>query len=152
TENAADIFQTLTEHWNGTAWSVVPSPNVGAGHNYLNAVAAVAANDVWAVGNTLTDSSNDSTLIEHWDGSSWTVVPCPNPGATFNSLGSTTALAANNIWAAGSSSDDGNNSQTLIVHWDGAAWSAVSSPNVGAGRNYLSDMAAVNANDIWAVG
>ncbi len=42
--------QTLTEHWNGTAWSVVPSPNVGSGNNNLFGVAAVSTNDVWAVG------------------------------------------------------------------------------------------------------
>ena len=39
---------TLTEHWDGTQWSIVPSPSVAAGS--LNAVTATAANDVWAVG------------------------------------------------------------------------------------------------------
>src|SRR5438552_19193179 len=34
----------------GTCWSVVPSPNVGTSLNYLWGVAAVSANDVWAVG------------------------------------------------------------------------------------------------------
>ena len=38
----------ITEHWNGTAWSVVPSPNVTNGK--LLGVAAVSTNDVWAVG------------------------------------------------------------------------------------------------------
>src|SRR5437667_1399267 len=32
------------------AWSVVSSPNVGSGPNYLYAVAAISPNDVWAVG------------------------------------------------------------------------------------------------------
>jgi len=41
---------TLTEHWNGTAWSVVASPNVGSANNTLLAVAAVSTTDVWAVG------------------------------------------------------------------------------------------------------
>ena len=42
--------QTLTIHWNGTAWSIIPSPNPGISFNNLAAVAAIAPNDVWAVG------------------------------------------------------------------------------------------------------
>ena len=37
----------LTEHWNGSTWSIVPSPTISGS---LHGVAAVAANDVWAVG------------------------------------------------------------------------------------------------------
>ena len=50
TTSNGSIDQTLTEHWNGTAWSVVASPNLGTSDNVLYGVAAVAANDVWAVG------------------------------------------------------------------------------------------------------
>src|SRR5437588_765077 len=32
------------------------------------------------------------------------------------------------------------------------AWSIVSSPNPSRGDNYLFDVSAVSANDIWAVG
>src|SRR5438045_3059666 len=47
-------------------WSIVPSPNVGSGNNSLASVAAISANDVWAVGYyTLTDRYQ--TLTEHWD-------------------------------------------------------------------------------------
>src|SRR5262249_3277955 len=41
---------TLTEHWNGHRWRVVPSPSPGGADNILLAVAAVSATDVWAVG------------------------------------------------------------------------------------------------------
>ena len=36
--NSNQVYQTLIEHWNGTNWSVVSSPNVGAGGNFLAAV------------------------------------------------------------------------------------------------------------------
>src|SRR5689334_14558799 len=39
---------TLTEHWDGTRWSVVPSPS--GSYDFLEGVAALASNDVWAVG------------------------------------------------------------------------------------------------------
>ena len=42
--------QTLIEHWNGTTWSVVASPNVGTQLNGLNGVTAVSTSDIWAVG------------------------------------------------------------------------------------------------------
>jgi hypothetical protein len=32
------------------SWNVVPSPNTGSPNNYLFGVAAIASNDVWAVG------------------------------------------------------------------------------------------------------
>jgi hypothetical protein len=54
-------------HWNGTAWSVVPSPNPAA---YLDAylgVDAISAKDAWAVGTT----NWASTLIAHWNGKAW---------------------------------------------------------------------------------
>jgi hypothetical protein len=42
--------QTVTMHWDGSAWSVVPSPNVGSGSNELYGVRG-GGNDIWAVGN-----------------------------------------------------------------------------------------------------
>ena len=49
-----NLNQTVTEHWNGTAWSVVPSPSVTAGgvQDFLSSVSAIGSSDVWAVGST----------------------------------------------------------------------------------------------------
>src|SRR5215471_7562870 len=66
-------FQTLAEHFNGTSWSVVPTPALNAA---LSGVAGAAGNNVWAVGDQAAGSSNN-TLIEHWDGTSWSVTPSP---------------------------------------------------------------------------
>ena len=44
------LEQTLVEHWDGTSWTIVSSPNVGTGNNQLNAVAAVSASDVVGCG------------------------------------------------------------------------------------------------------
>ena len=38
----------MTEHWNGTAWSFVPSPDPsGGGYSFLYGVVAIASDDVW---------------------------------------------------------------------------------------------------------
>src|SRR5436190_16088532 len=50
-QRAADgADRTLTEHWNGSYWQIVPSPNVGPKSNWLRDVIAISATDVWAVG------------------------------------------------------------------------------------------------------
>src|SRR4051812_26000990 len=49
-------------------WQQVSSPNVGSGNNYLYSVAAVAANDIWAVGYYTTTTNLQQTLTVHWDG------------------------------------------------------------------------------------
>src|SRR5436190_22390541 len=70
----------------GPSWGVVPSPSNGTAGNVLGAVAAVSANEVWAVGAYSNTASVSQTLIERWDGTSWTVVPSPNVGAGDNYL------------------------------------------------------------------
>ena len=66
------------------AWRLVPSPNAGTGSNYLYDVAAVAANDIWAVGYYTTTGNIQQTLTLHWDGLVWTHIPSPSPGPTAN--------------------------------------------------------------------
>src|SRR2546421_433271 len=79
-------------------WSVVKSPNVGSRDNQLSGVAAVSANNIWAVGSYLNSSGNaNQTLIEHWNGTSWNVVKSPNVGFHNNELSGVAAVSANNI-------------------------------------------------------
>lgn len=127
-------------------WSVVSNPSVGGSYNDLNGVAVVSANDVWAVG-AYWGNNGSGTLVEHWDGTSWEVVPSPNIGG----LSGVAAVSANDVWAVGEYFD-GQYSQTLIEHWDGTSWSVVSSPNVSNYDNHLYGVGVASANDVWAVG
>src|SRR5206468_2921576 len=131
-------YATLTEHWNGTQWSLVPSPNVGSLENYLYSVAAVAANDVWAVGYSSNYGSPQRTLIEHWNGTQWSVVPSPNVGSNRNYLRWVAQVGPNDVWAVGTYWNAASVQQTLTLHWDGRAWSVVPSPNNGTHENYLN--------------
>ena len=66
----------MTLHWDGTSWSLIPSPDPGggdAGASQLFAVSAVSPTDVWAVGLYTGDIAID-TLILHWDGTAWSQV------------------------------------------------------------------------------
>ena len=131
---------SLTMHWDGSAWSVVPSPSP-SNFVVLQGVAGVASNDVWADG-----YSQNQSLVMHWDGSQWTVVSAPSPlGSTY--LANMDALASNDVWAVGAS-----NGQTLVIHWDGSEWSIVPSPSVASVDNFLYAVDAISADDVWASG
>src|SRR5207237_1150006 len=96
------VKQTLVEHWNGTAWSVVASPNITTtANNFLQGVAVVSANDVGAVGCYDCDTTASRTLVEHWNGSAWSVVSSPNPGTGYIQLYGVAAVSASDVWAVG---------------------------------------------------
>ena len=72
-------YFSLAEHWNGSGWAVVPTPNPFGTENILTAVADLSPANAWAVGYSV-DTSNYynpvyQPLIEHWDGTGWTAVP-----------------------------------------------------------------------------
>jgi hypothetical protein len=143
---------TLVLRWDGTTWSIIPSPSPGsAGLNTLYAVDANSANDVWAVGSYANIGGFFQTLVLHWDGTSWAVIPSPNVLEANNELYGLVAVGPNNVWAVGYWGHSSFGFSTLIEHWDGFTWSIVTSPNP-SGDNFLSSVSATGANDVWAVG
>jgi hypothetical protein len=142
--------RTFTVHWNGTAWSIVPSANDGAEGNSLHAVTAIASDDVWAVGRV----ENIDTLALHWDGASWSVVSTPTIlDNGFATLDSVVTLASGSVWAVGQFFQNSQSrSRTLAELWNGSNWSIVSSPNRGNSHNYLNGVGATPIGTLWAVG
>jgi hypothetical protein len=139
---------TLTEHWNGSTWSVVPSPNPSPESNRLLGVTALAAGNVWAVGDFIAPRGNGQVLILKWNGASWEQVPGDNtgPSGLGFSLNAVSAISGTDIWSVGS------NSHTLAEHWNGTEWSIASSPNTGIGDNILNGVSASASSDVWEVG
>jgi len=83
-------------------WQIIASPNGSRQVNELHSVSALAENDVWAVGVSYnTERTLGSTLIEHWNGSRWSVVPSPNPSSFVNKLNAVAAVSPNDVWAVG---------------------------------------------------
>jgi photosystem II stability/assembly factor-like uncharacterized protein len=145
--NPGGASQTLIEHWNGTSWQVVSSPNVGAGPSSLSGVAALSSSDIWAVGSSY--STTSQTLIEHWNGTSWQVIASP---LVKGFLTRVAALSATDVWAVGYASNGSTPFQSLTEHWNGTSWQVVASPSAGTGNNFLTGVAALSPSDIWAVG
>jgi hypothetical protein len=138
------LLNSLVVHWDGAAWTIVPSPNSPSGYSALLSVAAVGPADVWAVG------GGQRTIILHWDGAAWTRVPGGEDPNAETRLAAVAALAPDDVWAAGQTFPDGETAETLIEHWDGAAWHRVASAN--AGESALFALAALAPADVWAVG
>lgn len=154
TDPNTGISQTLIEQWNGTTWNVIPSVNVGTASNFLTGVTVVNRKDAWAAGYYVDSSGNNQSLIERWDGTSWSVVPSPNPGLNSNVLTAINAHAANKIWVVGYYTNSSTGYEhTLTERWLGKNWQVISSPNGSAGNSVLNAVIRVpNLDQMWAVG
>jgi hypothetical protein len=152
--------ETYSLHWNGSAWSIVPMPlEPGTNPNFeyeFDAIKANSPTDVWAVGEAFNAAQYGSatTLIEHYDGKAWSIVPSPSPGTGDVLTGVTTSNASNNVWAVGYYTPAGSSvAQTLTLNWNGNAWSTVASPNGSTGSSVLSSVATTpGAAIVQAVG
>lgn len=108
--NSTRPEKTLIEHWDGTSWSIVSSPNIGPNTQYqsnqLWGITAVSANDIWAFGSyfAASGSGEQSTLVEHWNGTNWSIVASPNPvnGSFQNDiLFGGTVIPTGDLWLVG---------------------------------------------------
>jgi hypothetical protein len=147
--------EALAEHWNGTAWSVVPIQQAGSAQNAyqrsedLTGVDAISSSDVWTVGfypssapiNGAPSNVRDLTLVEHWNGTAWSIVPVPD-ATTSDNFNSVSGDSSNDVWAVGGATytlayGTGTNAGTqsydapLVEHWNGSSWKIVPAPTIG---------------------
>jgi len=140
--------KTLIVHWNGTAWTRVPSPSPGT-FATLSGVAATSATNAWAVGSAF----RGKTLILHWNGTVWSQVPNLSLKGAFQAVA---AISARDAWAVGYTGSPGGagipgNNSPLIMHWNGVAWKQVPT-HLAPGLGNLRGVAATTAGNAWAVG
>ncbi|MBV9269731.1 MAG: hypothetical protein JO165_01460 [Candidatus Eremiobacteraeota bacterium] len=164
---------TLIEHWNGTSWSMTlyPRPAFGTSSAYtvrLQAIQALSPTNVWVVGYTPAAPGalpDGEQIIEHYNGSYWRVVPNPPVPASntlARALHSVWGMTAANVWAVGEFqilvSGDLLYTRTYAIHWNGATWSNVYTPNYPMSSmadntlQAVSGPASGDAANVWAVG
>jgi hypothetical protein len=142
----------LIEHWNGGNWQVATVPVVSQFSTRLLSVSGTSASDIWAVGDQETSNLGpyppEVTLIMHWDGSSWTRVPSPNPGAFVSRLIVVKAFGPSDVWASGFfQNSDTQMATDMTLHWNGSSWSQVSMPDPS-----MMVAGGTSGTDVWFMG
>ncbi len=152
--NANDAIRVLTESWDGSSWSVVPSPRPRkAVSSVLNAVSCASASRCMAVG-SYTDSSEVSWgLSESWNGSAWAIVDTPAPkGGTAVTLSGISCTSASFCVAVGSYTNRRSVPVTLTEFWNGSSWSIVASRNPAGSSSGLSAVSCASASKCMTTG
>ncbi len=130
----ASATRTLAEHWDGTSWSIVASPNAGGStYSALNGLVCPSSTSCFAVGYSV--ASSRKTLIERWNGTSWSIVAGPTFPGFDSSLSAVKCLSTTNCFAVGTHADNTHANNTLVERWNGTSWSVVASPNSPAGAS-----------------
>jgi hypothetical protein len=154
-------YRTLVEHWNGSAWKIVPTPTQ---HDdaQLEGVAVLSPTNAWAVGHSLAHTGRTfyfRTLALHWNGRRWTRVATPNPGDSHrdDDLRGVVAIGPNNVWAVGDFFQRvgaHRSYQTLSLQWRGKTWKYRPSPNPGGNSHADAFYGAggLERAEVWAVG
>jgi hypothetical protein len=121
------VPQTLAEHWNGSKFTLVPTPNKEPKSGYLlyNVLAGVVAqssSDVWSVGGWTyyPGSGTTRSLFEHWNGKAWRVEPGPpslesSNNNTSNQLFGIAKLRSGVLWSVGNQAVPNYGDETLTV-------------------------------------
>jgi hypothetical protein len=140
----------------GTTWSVAHPPYTAVDnvpYAPLNAISAVSAGDVWAVG-----QSSGTPLIDNYNGSSWSQSSLPSgPCSVFEAdcnLTGVSGTSASNVIAIGNGTiptSSGWQLETLAYQWNGSAWSQLTVP-ASIPESAMDHLQAFSATDAWAVG
>ena len=153
TENADGLDQrTLIEHWTGSAWAVVPSPNPETGSgttDVLTAISGTGPDNLWAVGYFSDGATFIALLFEHWNGTAWKFVAPPSESG-FQFADGVTAISPDDVWVVG----DTDSQTTVSAHWNGSTWSMVPTPSLTSkdSLDFLTAVSGVSADDVWASG
>lgn len=138
----------LIEHWDGAHWSSLPI-SATSGIRRPDALTVVEA-DVAARGPDEAYVVESSGVAPYITGGllRCTATQCAPLGTTTNTYFHAVApVMGNDIWVVGSGSFGAG--PAAILHWDGTRLQPVAAPD---GVDFLNDVAAHAATDIWAVG
>ncbi|MGW0938269.1 hypothetical protein [Streptomyces sp. NPDC002666] len=143
-----------TARHGGTGWRTAEAPlPEGSLTGGFNALAPVAADDVWAVGwSQPADYTTYLGLIEHWDGTRWQRVRTPAVNDDYWTLNDVVASGPDDIWATGTIGTPEGHPRPLMMHYDGSEWTIASTPELSSEYGEFVDLEARGPNDVWAVG
>ena len=130
----------LAEHWNGSTWTVLPTP---APHHpnrgeLLVSVSCTSGTSCMAVGQTQVVVPPGVTIqhpfAESWNGTRWQAVPTPKMAHTGATLNGVSCTSGSDCMAVGNVGTPQNDTMfTLAERWNGTTWTVVGTPRTPGG-------------------
>lgn len=128
----------LVEHWDGSGWQLVgsPDPDPGEDLQILNAVSCSSDTACTAVGNAETVSGESESLTERWNGHAWTVQTTPPPDPSqqtndaLNGVSCPTGMSCTSVGYTGPLGFPGHTEISLAERWNGSSWTVRNTPNL----------------------
>ncbi|MGD0686985.1 MAG: hypothetical protein ABSA03_17950 [Streptosporangiaceae bacterium] len=149
--NIGSNTETVAESWNGSSWTVRTSQNPGGSYTLFGGVSCASTASCVAVGSQFDGVSEDLTLVESWNGSSWSVVPStPSPGEN-NFLAGVSCVSSTHCVAVGQA-QTADLTTTVIESWNGGSWQLADSSNPGSTSDQLNDVSCAGSKSCVAVG
>ena len=144
----------MAERSNGSVWTLVSLPKpAGSGIARLWGIACPTAASCFAVGfRQVGSAGGEKTLVEHWNGTAWSIQTSPNPVGETNYLRSVSCPSPTSCFAIGGN-QSGSTQQTLIEHFDGSTWAVQASANpAGTTAKNLRGIACPSTTSCFTVG
>jgi len=127
--NSQAPLVTWVERWNGTSWSIQPSPNATGLGSVLAVVSCPSATFCNAVGYSEPNSTDTVPIAETWNGKTWALASVPGvSGTKYAELGGVSCASATSCFAVGYDSPAPSQASALVESWNGSKWVISSSP------------------------
>jgi hypothetical protein len=152
--NGSGTRMTLAERWDGTSWTITTTPNpAGSQLSSLQGVSCTSASACTAVGFYKDSLGVTKTLVERWNGTSWSIQESPSPSTTSSSLAGVHCTSSTVCVAVGRTVDGAGVPGPLAEHWNGTTWSTKEIPSPsGATSTGLATVSCTSASSCAAVG
>lgn len=134
-------LETSAERWDGSTWTVIPTPAAGP-NPALEAVACASATFCVAVGETAGQGfyvRNARALVEAWNGVSWAIQPTPAGSVPGSGLSGVSCVSSSFCIAVGTTFASSGPYPVGVV-WDGSSWREVKIP----AARYHSELSAIS--------
>ncbi len=137
---------TLAERWNGTSWTVQPTPNTSGASSGIGllSVSCVSATSCTAVG-----FAGEKSLAEHWNGTRWFVQPTP-AAPSYGLLG--VSCTSNSVCTAVGQAPTGSSTKALVERFTGTKWTVQPTPNISGQSSFLVGVSCTSVTACMAVG
>ncbi len=153
TSACSAVGRSIAFRWNGLVWTqqsiVIPAK---AEEVVLEGVSCTSSTNCVAAGHYRKEGSVVSTLIEVWNGTSWSQQTTPNPSGTQVELADVSCVSSTACEAVGSYRNGAGKTVTLAERWNGTEWTIQTPLNPGTEESRLLGVSCTSSSACTAVG